>query len=919
MANLTNTLYPPQPSGTFMPAFVADSADGATIYYSISPYNNVSSIKRIHVSLTDQTTNSNALKSPNAIYIRDEAPRYDETVGMYVIHIPPSVVLGDEFKHNQFYKVQLRFDCSTASAPTRENEIAAYVRDNQTSFSEWSSVCLIKPISTPVLIVSYFDSEDNKGIAPGFNRGIIPISARVAFKASRDSSGYDNTETETLQSYVIRVLSLDGNEVLYETNDIYTGSSVEPNSIDYKLDIQALDVSAGDHLIIEFMLTTSNQYVFNERREFQIVDFVENDRFAPVLSVDVNDEDAVATLHIVNNVPVQGTIYIKRASSVDDFKTWESFYAQHVNGTVDLSLEDSTVGSMVWYIYSVQLENSKGGMTRTFRTSKFMPQFYDAILSRMDIQFAIRYDYKISNMKPVVNRAKVDTLGSKYPKFTQNGVLDYKQLSISGMISAQSDSSQRFMNKRSHFGQNYPDYVAYRDKNGITDWYDYLWEREFRESAMSWLNDGNPKLLRTMTEGILVVMLTDVSLTPNEVLGRRLWTFTATAYEIADGYHLDNLQGYGLFDSNYNKLTGNAADNEPGEYVIRDRIGQQHEYTVPSSLDNLHDYDIVTDMISRRLEERYVGVLSDYKISDIHLRDIKICFNSRPDVFSVQRGTDGSITGLSLHRATGGNDISSDTMVGYKFLVKTSVSNGAYETIFVNSDGYYQIPNGVDVIGLKFMTPGDNVTVDYTVTYREAFVPEEEYSSMVMLKSTVGQLTKNFKYGVFAGSTIKSRYGFLDYDVDSTGRFVLKSVRKMKSWRGICVDADPYSVVSVQYDTSEAPVDYIVGQGGTLNIIDGFKSVDMCFKGRRMFERPWSDRMYLLQNEYAVKSGITYSAIEEIKPVNRCVYHVGKGYMLYDTGKWMKFKLDSPGEYGTVMSDVYGSITYYGDIYQSNL
>ena len=63
--------------------------------------------------------------------------------------------------------------------------------------------------------------------------------------------------------------------------------------------------------------------------------------------------------------------------------------------------------------------------------------------------------------------------------------------------------------------------------------------------VMNWLNNGQPKLFRSPGEGNFIVRLMNVSLTPNDTLGRMLHTFSCTAYEIAD-YSFKNLNAYGF-------------------------------------------------------------------------------------------------------------------------------------------------------------------------------------------------------------------------------------------------------------------------------------------------------------------------------------------------------------------------------------
>lgn len=66
----------------------------------------------------------------------------------------------------------------------------------------------------------------------------------------------------------------------------------------------------------------------------------------------------------------------------------------------------------------------------------------------------------------------------------------------------------------------------------LTD-YNVAAERKFKLAVLEWLNNGKPKLFRSPTEGNYIVRLMNVSLSPEDRLGRMLHTFNATAYECA--------------------------------------------------------------------------------------------------------------------------------------------------------------------------------------------------------------------------------------------------------------------------------------------------------------------------------------------------------------------------------------------------
>jgi hypothetical protein len=50
-------------------------------------------------------------------------------------------------------------------------------------------------------------------------------------------------------------------------------------------------------------------------------------------------------------------------------------------------------------------------------------------------------------------------------------------------------------------------------------------ERTFKMEVLEWLNNGKPKIFRSSAEGNFVVRLMNVSLTPNDTVGRMLHTF----------------------------------------------------------------------------------------------------------------------------------------------------------------------------------------------------------------------------------------------------------------------------------------------------------------------------------------------------------------------------------------------------------
>jgi hypothetical protein len=91
-----------------------------------------------------------------------------------------------------------------------------------------------------------------------------------------------------------------------------------------------------------------------------------------------------------------------------------------------------------------------------------------------------------------------------------------------------------------------------------------------------------------MTEGNMAVMLTDISLTPNATLGRKLYNFTATMYEIGDGYSLESLSSLGIIDIiDEKKLSTDDEDEfDSSDFLSHYTVGQIPSFVFPLGPDN---------------------------------------------------------------------------------------------------------------------------------------------------------------------------------------------------------------------------------------------------------------------------------------------------------------------------------------------
>lgn len=74
-------------------------------------------------------------------------------------------------------------------------------------------------------------------------------------------------------------------------------------------------------------------------------------------------------------------------------------------------------------------------------------------------------------------------------------------------------------------------------------------ERKFRDTVMNWVSDGKPKLIRSETEGNMIVVITSATFTPFN-RNRQVYTMSATVTEIAE-YNMENLLKYNLVPTDF--------------------------------------------------------------------------------------------------------------------------------------------------------------------------------------------------------------------------------------------------------------------------------------------------------------------------------------------------------------------------------
>ena len=546
----TNALYPAVIE-TYMPAFLIDSGDAekdiCKVYFSISQYNSFSDIVNAQVSVRNQNTNIsvlNPLKYPcevmlTNIYIDSSVT----TDAKYYVKIQKTDIENNNFKIDEYYKVQIRFTDTEAEEVSMAipQAIDGWLVNNLDHFSEWSSVCLVRGISKPTLNLLDWDPAETRVIDWSVQN--TQISGSLTFA--------DPNENETLKSYRIRLYDTEDN-LLTDSGDIYTSNYNNVNTVAYTF---KYNFKVDTDYYFTFEYTTQNLYTETITYNLSMIQG-NTQSYNLLLTGYIRPEDGNIDLQIrrsTDQTPISGNIVLRRSSSKENFTIWEDIHTEAVLNVqeVDITWSDFTVESGVWYSYCAQVvlpDGTRGKITEI--NAPIMIVLDDMYLTTAKKQLKVKFNPSLSSLKRNINETRTDTIGSKYPFIKRNGDMDYMSFPIGGLISSEMDENRKFTSKTKLYGENKKYYKDYNEQYEINRHSDVVYERAFREAVMDYLYSGEVMLFRSPTEGNYLVRLMDISLSPENTLGRRLWSFSGTAYEV-DSCSIDNYDKYGIIEGRY--------------------------------------------------------------------------------------------------------------------------------------------------------------------------------------------------------------------------------------------------------------------------------------------------------------------------------------------------------------------------------
>lgn len=358
-------------------------------------------------------------------------------------------------------------------------------------------------------------------------------SSQIHEHAYNYIGSYKNTDlTEKLYSYQfilkdnINNIILDSGTLIHDGREDENGVAICQFNINQELD---------QNIVYNLIFSTTSINGLTKKINYKIEQGSSiNPELKADLVADLNYENGYVDLHLIgekvlgSEKAVTGTFKISRAENTDNYKTWNEVvhFALYGQQPSLWSWKDMTVKQGVTYKYAFQQYNNTLQLTSNrVESNSVYVDFEHVFLYDGNRQLKIKFNPQINSFKNDILESKLDTIGNQYPFIFRNGHIKYKEFPIGGLISVLLDDEYLFQDQDVLI--NHDQTVNLIDTNIAV-------EREFKLEVLEWLNNGQPKIFRSPSEGNYIIRLLNVSLSPVTTLGRMLHTFTATAYEVME-------------------------------------------------------------------------------------------------------------------------------------------------------------------------------------------------------------------------------------------------------------------------------------------------------------------------------------------------------------------------------------------------
>lgn len=259
-----NQLFPPIISPS-LPAY--DGTKALKVYFQNSIANSRDQFQHVQVIIHRVDSNLNALNTATyplgIIFIKNANILLDSELGLYYFTLPSNLLALDSL-----YKLQIRVGAQDLNSEgnTIQNHVWLNTPVVYNQFSEWSTVCVIKPITVPAFEMVGFTSKDINGnyIQPRYETdNIVNIANTPGFLFSGQYVVKDPLKEEKINSYQF---------ILYEDNGTVVESSwteLSNSGVKYIGQYEATNIQhsfeyvleKGQTYYVKLLVTSKNGYI----------------------------------------------------------------------------------------------------------------------------------------------------------------------------------------------------------------------------------------------------------------------------------------------------------------------------------------------------------------------------------------------------------------------------------------------------------------------------------------------------------------------------------------------------------------------------------------------------------------------------------------------------------------------------------
>lgn len=572
-------LYPPILERT-IPAFYTDSEGTVlTVPFSMNRAVDLEDVHGFQLKIkTVQTSSTEGMGTLSyvgkPIYAADSKNYYVQFEVTDNFLDPNIITQKEKFKIGNFYKIQLAYIdnneeigyFSTVSIVKYTTKPEVYIEDlNENTLNNH------KYTYTGVYSQKYDIEVDNNGV----EQKILKDVSEKAYQYRFVLMDYENNIIDDTGLLICDNMN---NKETYQCNFYYEYAGDVPEGNIGNTDIQKfyllqLTVYTNNNLVISTpyykLIKQSAQSPTYDTPITSILDF--NNGYVNIFIDGPISNETGLEIKLVKEY------LISRSSEDRKYGEWDQLFKIFLNNQL-LSkqiLQDFTVEQGKTYIYSLQEKMADGSYSSRILSDPLYVDFEDTFIYDGEKQLKLRYNPKVGSFKIDKPETKTDTIGSKFPYIFRNNYVKYKEVSLGGLISYLSDEEELFITneelqlevvseaqivkgrydelrnlpivekiKQLSFINAY-DSIRFQEPIegklrtvALTD-YSISAERIFKNKVLDWLSNGQVKLFRSPTEGNFLIYILNISLTPEDRLGRTIHSMQATAYEISDFTHKD--------------------------------------------------------------------------------------------------------------------------------------------------------------------------------------------------------------------------------------------------------------------------------------------------------------------------------------------------------------------------------------------